>query len=137
VRIALAALPRDLGRPNRRYVADAGLVLYRSLSQTRETQRLIDPVGSIVTARFFPDGRRILTLSATGPERIWDLESGRILQSLGEPATGPVISGRTLLVSPDGARILAAGATSTLWDTTDRPRDIGFHAPTPTYLGAP
>jgi len=70
-----------------------------------------DPVAS---ARYSPDGTRILTASFDGTARIWDARSGVQLGVLSGQA-GVLYSA---VYSPDGTRIVTAadGKVATIWD---------------------
>ena len=65
------------------------------------------------SAAFSPDGKRIVTASATGTARIWDAASGK---PVGETAQSH--DGRVLIYaafSPDGQRIVTASRDWTAW----------------------
>ncbi|MCK4221301.1 MAG: hypothetical protein KAX25_00415 [Dehalococcoidia bacterium] len=67
-------------------------------------------------AAFLPDGRRIITGSADGTARIWDVASGQQVGILsGHP--GAVVSGAS---SPDGSLIVTgcADGTARVWPVT-------------------
>ncbi len=70
--------------------------------------------GTVTTARFAPNGQRLLTAGSDGNVRLWSAEgkSDRTLQG----HTGVVWSADW---SPDGTRILSGGrdGTARLWDT--------------------
>ena len=59
---------------------------------------------SVSTARFSPDGRRIITASDDGTARLWDVASGNQLAVL-QGHEGRVWSAA---FSPDGARVVTA-----------------------------
>src|SRR6185436_6011055 len=66
--------------------------------------------GCAVTA----DGRRVVSASADGTLKIWDLEAGRVLATL--EGHGDVVTG--CAVTADGRRVVSASADGTLrvWD---------------------
>jgi len=72
--------------------------------------------GSVLCARFSPDGRRIVTASADKTARLWDATSGAELQSF-VGHTGEVNSCAS---SPDGQLVVTGSddRTTRLWDTT-------------------
>jgi len=70
----------------------------------------------ILTARFGPEGRRILTALGSGGARIWDAWTGKPLLTLGGHA-GSLCDAR---FSPDGMRVVTAGCKDGLtiiWDS--------------------
>jgi WD40 repeat protein len=74
--------------------------------------------GSLITFAVSPDGTLLATSGLDGRVKIWDVRSGRELDTL----HGQLIGFFSLAFSPDGSR-LAAGAwdgTITLWDVETR-----------------
>lgn len=68
----------------------------------------------MLSAAFFPDGRRVLTASSDHTARIWDVASGRELFLLQRANLM-----RQATVSPDGTRaITAADDAARLWDVS-------------------
>jgi WD40 repeat protein len=57
-----------------------------------------------------PDGRRAVSASADGTLKVWELESGRELQTLKGHAYGV----NAVAVTPDGRRAVSASADQTL-----------------------
>jgi WD40 repeat protein len=79
--------------------------------------RLVLPVGhtsKINCVSFSPDGKRIVTASNDNTAKIWDVSSGKLLQSM-EGHTDYVEDAQ---FSPDGERIVSAGRDNTvrIWD---------------------
>jgi tetratricopeptide (TPR) repeat protein len=83
-----------------------------------ETGAAVGPVlPGVGDAVFHPDGRRLLTITASGEARLRDIETGK-------PLTLPMQNGGCLLtVSPDGGRVFVAlfpgglgGASGKVWD---------------------
>jgi WD40 repeat protein len=71
--------------------------------------------GGVTSARFSPDGKRVVTASGIGAAQVWDAQSG-------QPLTGPMKPNGTDIsaaqFSPDGERILTASPDRTwrVWD---------------------
>jgi WD40 repeat protein/serine/threonine protein kinase len=74
---------------------------------------LVQPSGAILTARFLPGSRLLVTGSWNHCARLWDVEEGMLIAEL--PHDGPVCS---VDISPDGSRILTArhDHTARLWN---------------------
>ncbi len=70
--------------------------------------------GSVASARFAPDGRRVVSGSWDTTAKIWDVESGLVQQRL-EGHTGFV---NDVVFSPEGNRVATASddRTARLWD---------------------
>ncbi|WP_428266717.1 WD40 repeat domain-containing protein, partial [Haliangium sp.] len=85
----------------------------------------------LTSARFSPDGARVITASHDGTARIWPADSA------GAPVAPIVLAGHTAAVtsarfSPDGARVLTASldGTARLWpaDGVGEPLVLAEHA---------
>jgi len=76
--------------------------------------------GNVRSAVFSPDGKKVFTGSVTpvrdaegASGRIWDVESGRLLQTL----EGRVNDGAVIAFSPDGKKVVAGvGQVAQIWD---------------------
>jgi dipeptidyl aminopeptidase/acylaminoacyl peptidase len=66
--------------------------------------------GSVNSAAFSPDGKRIVTASEDKTARIWDAASGK---PIGEPLKGHDGAVMSAAFSPDGRRIVTASADKT------------------------
>ena len=75
-------------------------------------------VAGIRSAKFSPDGRRIITASEDGMTRVWDAGSGQLLATL----RGHTDAVENALFSPDGRRILTASddGRARVWDADSR-----------------
>ncbi len=74
-------------------------------------------VDTVASARFSPDGSRVVTASADGTAKVWE-STGALLASLEHDAGSRVTSAR---FSPDGSLIVTAGGDgrARLWDPAD------------------
>ena len=79
------------------------------------TQELPPPPSPtwIIAAAFTPDGRRIVTASFDLALRVWDVESGSILQTFTDQP-----SGQNLALLPDGRTVVSGADTGSVaaWD---------------------
>jgi WD40 repeat protein/serine/threonine protein kinase len=73
----------------------------------------VQPPGAILTARFLPGSRLLVTGSWDGCARLWDVVQGTLIAEL--PHEGPVCS---LNISRDGSRVLTASQdrTARFWN---------------------
>jgi WD40 repeat protein len=70
--------------------------------------------GAVEGAAISPDGKRLLSAGRDGTLRLWELATGRLLQTL----AGPSGSIGTVAFSADGRRMLSSNSSGTvkLWD---------------------
>jgi WD40 repeat protein len=70
--------------------------------------------NNISSARFSPDGSKIVTISRDNTAKVWNVNNGTLLQNL-EYSTGDVWSAQ---FSPDGSKIVTASydRTAKVWD---------------------
>jgi WD40 repeat protein len=75
---------------------------------------------------FSHDGRRIATAPLTGPARIWDVRSGRVLARL----TGHTGAVYDVAFAPDDSIVATAGADGSvrLWDPRTARQDVALRA---------
>jgi WD40 repeat protein len=69
----------------------------------------------MVTAKFSPDGKKIITASGDSTAKIWDVESGRILQTLSGHDDGLLFAA----YSPDNSKIVTTSMdrTAMIWNS--------------------
>jgi WD40 repeat protein len=92
----------------------------------RRSTHYLQHDGTVESVAFSPNGRLLVTASDDRDARIWDVESGRLVQRL-HGHFGPVLDAR---FSPDGRWVVTAGPiTAGLWL-------VGSDAP-PIFLDAP
>jgi hypothetical protein len=87
--------------------------LRNTLDQAIVSVKLIGHTDFVASARFSPDGRRMVTASYDQTARLWDV-NGQPLATL-QGHTGPVTSA---VFNPDGQRIVTASddTTARIWD---------------------
>jgi WD40 repeat protein len=110
--LALEGLPdAETERPE---VPEADLQLEGGWRDLRERLDLGHD-GSVSSAAFSPDGKRIVTASLDKTARLWDAATG---QSIGAPLRGHEDAVESAAFSPNGERIVTASddKTARLWD---------------------
>jgi WD40 repeat protein len=82
--------------------------------------KLMLPIGQILqihSAKFSPDGRRVVIASDDASAKVWDVKSGNVIHSL----EGHLTSVMDAMYSPDGKTILTNGGvdnTAKIWDAS-------------------
>ena len=111
---ALAVLPDNLINPNRPYTIEAETALRKA--NTHQGAILARHTYAVNSVDFSPDGRKIVSASDDCTIKIWDAESGVLLQTL-EENTSEV---RSATFSPDGKKIVSVlykwWETIKIWD---------------------
>ena len=76
--------------------------------------------GTLSSAIFSPDGKKVLTSSWDGTARIWDADTGKELQKLETTHHSASISLSSVAFSPDGKKVVTAGGNGVtiarIWD---------------------
>ena len=88
-------------------------------------QTLIGHTSPIFDISFSPDGKKIASASGDSTAKVWDVESGRMLQSLPNPRTV-----EALAFDPTGEKLAVAGEflTVRIWSLKDHKILNDFHA---------
>ena len=101
--------------------SDSAINVFQEVRAADARLAVLSGHGNVVlSARYSPDGRRIVTASADRTARIWDAETAMQLAVLPAHSGGVV----TAEFSPDGRRIVTASVdrTARIWDAiTGRP----------------
>ncbi|MGL4967707.1 MAG: AAA family ATPase [Inquilinus sp.] len=113
VLLALEALPKDPAAPDRPYLREAEIALYRALLRHHQTA-VFRHDGGVTYAAFNPAGDRIVTSSFDKTARIWDVANGSEIAVL-KGHDGAV---ENASFSPDGGHVATAGrdGTGRIWD---------------------
>ena len=111
---ALEALPKDMSKPDKPYVAQAEIQLYNAVSKLRERTVLKGHKALIFHLALSPDGQRLVTASEDKTARLWDVNTRKQLAVL----LGHKNKVLFAEFSPDGKKVLTASEdrTARLWD---------------------
>jgi WD40 repeat protein len=101
--LALQALPKNLSHPDRPIVNEVFQPLQETLSAKKfgGRERLYHP-KQVLSAKFSPDSKEIVTTCVDDNVRIWDLENGMSKIALGIPHAN------NAMFSPDSTKILVS-----------------------------
>lgn len=116
--LALEALPKDLSKPDRPYVADAEAALWNAVTCSADRYipyTLLKHDSYINSAHFNFDSSRVVTTSDDRTAAVWDVQTGRKTVEL-KGHTGKVVYAE---FSPDGRKIVTSSSdkTAIVWDT--------------------
>jgi eukaryotic-like serine/threonine-protein kinase len=93
----------------------AAISVFQEVRAAESELAILTGHGDFVwTARYSPDGTRIVSASKDGTARIWDAQTGIPIRALSVPGTRP----RFAAYSPDGKRIITVlrDNTARIWD---------------------
>lgn len=115
VLLALEALPDEAEGIIRPHVQRAHDALLSALDEQRERTILNSHFSNYGVPKFTPDSKRLVTWEASGPIRLWDVETGQILAT----TTGKPDKSGHYEISADSARLVTwfdDDATAALWN---------------------
>jgi WD40 repeat protein/tetratricopeptide (TPR) repeat protein len=115
VLLALEALPKSMGNPDKPYVVEAEAALYNAVSSFSKHIVLKGHKDEIYYSVFSPDGQQIATASKDHTARLWDAKTGKLLAILRHQDA--VIH---VTFSPDGQHVATASndGTARLWEVS-------------------
>ena len=134
---ALEALPKDVSAPDRPFLKEAEIALYRALLLHRQTLLFRHDQG-VISAAFNATGDQIVTSSHDKTARVWNATTGAAIAAL-NGHDGVV---ERAVFSPNGRFILTAGrdGTARVWMLPRAGRSCCFRSPamfTPQYSMLP
>ena len=114
--LSLKGLPKPLDdlENHRPYIGQAGVMLSQAISKLPHSHQLLVHDTAVNSAAFSPDSQRVVTASDDNTARVWDANTGEILQQL--VGHEDVVNSATF--SPDGQRVVTASGdhTARVWD---------------------
>jgi WD40 repeat protein len=113
--LAIEALPDARNAVEHPHVEEAEFQLLNGIRHRQEVRVLSGHRERVISAAFSPDGRRVVTASDDGAARIWDRDTGELLNILDGAAAR---MGRAKF-SHDGQQVLAGGAgMARIWNAS-------------------
>jgi serine/threonine protein kinase/WD40 repeat protein len=109
--------------------SDYGVSVY-DIATKQRIQRITGHGARVGVAYFLPDDRRLFTKSSDGTTRLWDVENGFELLSLGDDGHVELLQGRAL--SPDGRLITIAGREGVFLKEAATPEQVAIWQKPPT-----
>jgi WD40 repeat protein len=130
--------------PDGRFVATGGtdrrVKIWNAATALAIAQLPGEHPAAITCASYSPrDGRLLLTASAEGSARLWDVAARRVLHVLAHQEQAAAAKAiRAAVFSPDGASALTAGddAMLRIWDTATGKPIASFQAESPVHCAA-
>lgn len=115
ISLALEALPKDLSAPDRPYEPLAETALARTLYRHRGLSIFSGHEDEVLSAKYSPNGDKVVTCSDDGTARLWDTITGAELLVL----RGHADQVWSAAFNHDGTRIVTASEdrTARLWDS--------------------
>lgn len=113
--LCLAALPKDIEHPDRPFSNDVLVTLSEALYSESSNCDIVISHGDVVnSAAFNPNGKYIVTSSADGMARVWNVRTGKLVRTF----KGHKGSVEGAEFSPDGKFVLTYSEDNTtkIWD---------------------